>query len=352
MKARYILIPLALGAMTGAAAGLAIVTRLLARRRFSFKDKVVLITGGSRGLGLVLAHQLSNEGAKPAILARDPEELHRAETEFVAKGRAILAFPCDIRDRREAEAAIERVVREYGRIDVLINNAGVIQAGPFEHMQVEDFEEALAVHLKGPLYLTKAAFPYMRLQGGGRIVNIASIGGKVALPHFLPYTASKFALVGFSAGLRVELAKNNIIVTTVCPGIMRTGSHVNAQFKGRHQEEFTWFSLSAAIPGFSISARRAARQIIAACRRGDAELMITPQARMLPIVNSLCPGLTAGTMQLANRLLPGPAPEGGDELRKGWESQSRWSPSPLTTLIDRASERNNEVRTGTIVASP
>ena len=118
----------------------------------------------------------------------------------------------------------------------------------------------------------------MRAQGGGRIVNISSVGGKVAVPHLVPYTTSKFALVGLSDGMRAELGRENIIVTTVCPGLMRTGSHLNALFKGKHAEEFTWFSIIDSLPISSIDARRAARQIIEACRRGDPQLLISIQA--------------------------------------------------------------------------
>src|SRR5256714_1298474 len=130
---------------------------------------------------------------------------------------------------------------------------------------------ALAVHLWGPLYAMRAVVPQMRRQGGGRIVNIASIGGKIAVPHLTPYSASKFALVGLSDGMRAELAKDNILVTTVCPGLMRTGSPPNAHFKGRHRAEFTWFVLGDSLPLASIDARRAARHIITACRYCDPQ---------------------------------------------------------------------------------
>src|SRR6201982_336127 len=107
----------------------------------------------------------------------------------------------------------------------------------------------------------------MRVWGGGRIVNISSMGGKVAMPHFAPYSASKFALTGFSDAIRSELARENIHVTTVAPGLMRTGSHVNAQFKGEHDAEFGWFAAASGMPLISMNAERAARKILAACRR-------------------------------------------------------------------------------------
>lgn len=312
------------------------------RRRIDFRGRSVVITGGSRGLGLVLARLLAAEGARLTLLARDSEELERARQDLAPYGAQVLTFPCDVSQQYEAQAAIARVIQHYGRIDVLINNAGVIQVGPIEHMQSTDFAQAMAVHMWGPLYMMLAAVPHMRRQGGGRIVNIASIGGKVAVPHLTPYTTSKFALVGLSDGMRTELAKDGIAVTTVCPGLMRTGSHLNASFKGQHQKEFAWFALFAALPVTSIDAQRAARQILEACRYGDAQLIITVQARLLTVLHTLFPGLMAQGLQLMQRLLPGPRWPQGDTLQCGWESRSAWAPSLLTQSADRAAVVNNE----------
>jgi NAD(P)-dependent dehydrogenase (short-subunit alcohol dehydrogenase family) len=209
-------------------------------------------------------------------------------------------------------------------------------------METTDFAQAMDVHMWGPLYMILAAVPHMRRQGGGRIVNIASIGGKIAVPHLMPYTASKFALVGLSDGMRTELAQDGIAVTTVCPGLMRTGSHLNALFKGQHQNEFAWFALFASLPVTSIAVRRAARQILEACRYGDAQLIITVQARLLTVLQTLFPGFMAQGLQLMQRLLPGPTWPQGDQLKRGWESRSAWAPSPLTQLADRAAVANNE----------
>jgi NAD(P)-dependent dehydrogenase (short-subunit alcohol dehydrogenase family) len=329
-----------------AGAGLLALTRALRRQRpLDFRDRVVAITGGSRGLGLLIARELAAEGARLAILARDPEALDLARRELAALGgQRVLALPCDVRDRKECEWAVEAVVERFGRLDVLINNAGVIQVGPLEHMTVEDFEESLRVHFWGPLYLTLAARPHLRQRGEGRIVNIASFGGKVAVPHLIPYVAGKHALVGLSNGLRTELAKEGIYVTTVCPGLMRTGSHVNAQFKGRREEEFTVFAVTDANPLASMDARRAARRIVEACRYGEPHLTLTVQARLGVALANLAPGLTARALELANRMLPGPAGTDGQEARPGWQNATRWAPSVLTRLADRAAVENNELR--------
>jgi NAD(P)-dependent dehydrogenase (short-subunit alcohol dehydrogenase family) len=325
-----------------AGAGAVLALRALNNRAtYDFRGKSVLITGGSRGLGLVLAREFAAEGARLTIVARDRVELEQARADLAARGAEVLAFACDVRDQADVQSAIERVVARYGSIDVLINNAGVIQAGPIEHMQVADFEDALNTHLWGPLYMMFAATPYMRRQSGGRVVNIASIGGKVAVPHLLPYTTSKFALVGFSDGMRAELARENIIVTTVCPGLMRTGSHLNALFKGQHAEEFTWFSIIDSLPISSINAQRAARQIVEACRRGDPQLLISIQAQAIALLSAVFPNLSARALKLINQLLPRPTGSDGDATQTGWESQSPLAPSLLTRLSDRAAEENN-----------
>jgi short-subunit dehydrogenase len=254
----------------------------------------------------------------------------------------VLTVSCDISAREQVQAMVHDVQHHFGRIDVLINNAGTIQVGPVELMTLNDYEEAMKVHFWGPLYTIFAVLPGMRQRREGRIVNISSIGGKVSVPHLLPYSASKFALVGLSEGLRAELAKDGIVVTTVCPGLMRTGSPGNASFKGQHRAEYTWFSIGDALPLVSQSAERAARRIIAACKRGDAEVVLSFPAKLATLVHDLFPGWTADVLGLANTLLlPGPNGIGTAQL-PGKQSSSPLSPSWLTTLSDRAAQRNNE----------
>lgn len=318
--------------------------RALARRwrDYDFHGKTVLITGGSRGLGLVLAREFAREGAQIAICARNPAELERARADLVQRGANVVAVPCNVTDRAQVRELIDVVRQRFGAIDVLVNNAGVIQVGPVEVMTLADYDEAMRIHFWGPLYMMLEAIPHMRRRGGGRIVNITSIGGKIGVPHLVPYCASKFALVGLSEGMRAELAKDNIVVTTVCPGLMRTGSPRNADFKGQHRAEYAWFSISDSLPVTAMQAERAARQVIAACKRGDAEVILTVQAVMAIKFHQLFPELSADLRELANRLLP--APGGiGKRRAKGKESQSELSPSFLTTLSDRAAERNNEI---------
>jgi NAD(P)-dependent dehydrogenase (short-subunit alcohol dehydrogenase family) len=314
------------------------------RRRYAidFAGRGVVITGGSRGLGLVLARQLAQEGARLCLLARDGAELERARSEL-SDLTDVVAIPCDIRKEADVRAAIATILERWTSVDVLINNAGVIQVGPLEHMTIEDFDNAMAAHFWGPLYLMMAVVPSMRRRGFGRIVNISSIGGRVAVPHMAPYCASKFALVGLSDSVRAELNQYGIAVTTVTPGLMRTGSPMNADIKGKHEAEYAWFAIADAVPGVSTSAQHAARQIIDACRHGDAELTITLPAQLAVALNNVVPTVMAAAMALVNRLLPSPTDASGDQLRRGRESESRWAPSLATTLSDRAAVANNEV---------
>ncbi|MGE5612527.1 MAG: SDR family NAD(P)-dependent oxidoreductase [Bacillota bacterium] len=335
-----------LGMTAAAVAGGAALLRALrnASVDYDFQDRVAIVTGGTRGLGLLLSHELLRRGARVAVLGRDLEELERGVSELTREGGEAIGVPCDIRQRDQAQWAIEHVLARLGPVDVLINNAGIIEVGPIDHMSEADFQDAMAIHCWAPFYTMQAVIPSMRARGEGRIVNISSIGGKIAFPHLAPYTASKFALSGLSEAMRTELAKDGIYVTTVYPGLMRTGSHLNAMFKGRNREEFAWFAMFDALPITSINATRAARQIINACRRGDPQLIVSIQAKLAILLHDLMPNTSIRLMDFIDRVLPLPSPEHGQELYSGWESSSKWAPSLLTRLADHATAANNELR--------
>jgi NAD(P)-dependent dehydrogenase (short-subunit alcohol dehydrogenase family) len=331
-----------LGVLAGAAGALAGRQLVRGSRQIDFNGLVVVITGGSRGLGLVMARRLSAEGARLCLLARNEDELKRAAEHFPPDAD-VMPVRCDIRRRADVRAAVDVILHRWGTIDVLINNAGVIQVGPLEHMTAADFENAMATHFWGPLHLMFEIVPSMRQRRFGRIVNISSIGGRLAVPHLAPYCASKFALAGLSDAVRAELNQYGIRVTTVTPGLMRTGSSRNADVKGQHEAEYAWFAIADSLPGVTASAETSARQIIDACRYGDPELTITVPARLAMAVNHLVPSAVARAMMVANRFLPGPNGVNGDQGRRGGESTSKWAPSAATALSDRAAAMNNEV---------
>ena len=312
-------------------------------RRYDLSSKVVLVTGGTRGLGLIIARQLVAENARLVICSRNAEQLQRAETELRNAGAEVLAVRCDVTKRHEVEEMMEQSVAHFGQLDVLINNAGIIQSGPLDNLSESDYEEAMRTHLFAPIHTVYAALPYLRQRPKARIVNISSIGGKVAVPHLAAYCASKFALAGFSKALRTELMREDILVTTVYPGLIRTGSPRNVFVKGQHQREYALFKTADSLPLLTGSAENAAAEVIDALKRGQAERVITPTAKLAALFDQLLPEMSADLFGALNRLLPGPAPDGRQNPRlRGYDSESAASRTFLTAPTDRAARDNNE----------
>jgi short-subunit dehydrogenase len=331
-----------LKAAIGAGAYAATRTALALSRQYNFENRLVVVTGGSRGLGLVLARQLADEGAALVLCARDGEELAQAGEELRARARYVATYTCDLTQPPEIKSLFDRIRREVGAIDVLINNAGIIQVGPLETMTLDDYHQAMMTHFWAPLFCSEQVIPEMRRRQDGRIVNISSIGGEIGVPHLAPYCASKFALNGWSQAARAELARYGVYMTTVCPGLMRTGSPRNALFKGQHRAEFTWFSIGSGMPLLTMSAKSAARKIITACRYGRAKVTLSLPAKLAVAMNAIAPELTAEVSALVARALPEPGGVGRASI-EGKHSTSALAPSVLTSLSDRAAERNNEI---------
>lgn len=329
-----------------AALGAAALARAAFRalRRLDLRGRVVVITGGSRGLGLLLAEEFGRHGARVAITGRDATALDRAEQRLRALGVEVYATACDLGDRAAAEAFIEGTARAFGRIDVLVNNAGVIQVAPMQDTGVEEIEEAMRSNYWSAVYTTLSALPHLEKHGrAARIVNIVSIGGRVAVPHLIGYNASKFAMMGFSESLQAELSHgsaNGPRVTTVIPGPMRTGSIYNAEFGGNQQREFGWFGLASSIPVATIDARRAARRVVAAAREGRPEVKLGLSAHVLSWAHGVAPQVTVRLMGLVNALLP--APRGVEGTTRGRDLRTPAQRSVLLHLSNEAARRNNE----------
>lgn len=241
------------------------------------------------------ARDLAGHGCRLVLCARDGAALERAADGLRADGAEVVAACCDITDPRAPQRLIGAALESYGRLDIVVNNAGVIVVGPVSDAAFGDFESAMATMAMAPARLALAALPRLR-DRGGRIVNVTSVGGKVSVPHLLPYCMAKFAAVAFSEGLRAELGGGPVTVTTAVPGLMRTGSHLQAD------------------------ADRAARRIVSAMRRRQPEVILTPAAQLGARGAALFPGLTARVLHLAAAALPDPAAEGpaitvGRELR-------------------------------------
>jgi NAD(P)-dependent dehydrogenase (short-subunit alcohol dehydrogenase family) len=317
---------------------------LMPRPQKRHPGKVVLITGGSRGLGFALAERYGRSGAKLVLAARNLDELSDARHSLLFRKAVqspddIFLVPADLTDAAQATLLIEQTISHFGRIDILINNAGVIEVGPVENQPIAAYRRAMATNFFAALYTTHAALPHMLSRkprtGDTAIVNIASIGGKFAMPHVLPYVASKFALVGFSEGLHAELRHKGIRVTTVCPGLMRTGGEAHAHYTGQIKKEQRWFNLAAKTPGIATSVQHAANKIYEAVAAGRAEITITPQAWLAARVAGIAPSTTQYLVSLTNHLLL-PAPSPTNHLRGFTLSVSTHlaneAPDPLVDL--------------------
>jgi short-subunit dehydrogenase len=317
-------------AVAGVGVGVCALRRRGMGRRLT--GKVVVIGGGSRGLGLALAEEFARRGARLVLSARHGDALERARRHLeqsgaVPDGGDVLTIAADLTQADQAEEVVRRATERFGRVDILVNNPGIITVGPVENQRLEDFREAMDANFFTAVHATLAVLPQMLERGDGTIVNIASIGGKIAVPHLLPYSASKFALVGFSEGLHAELRGRGVHVLTVCPGLMRTGSHVGAKFSGNAEREYEWFSLMANMPVLSASAGHAARRIVRAVTWRETEIAITPQAIAAARLSGVAPEVTLRVLALANRLLP-TAERGDGEPRRGADVRGReWKPA-------------------------
>jgi short-subunit dehydrogenase len=347
MRLKNVLLASAAAAsVAGAAAGVGAVVlgRGLwkrARALPSFKGQTVVITGGSRGLGFAIAQEFAARGADLVICGRDEEILQEAESRLRGMRANVLAIACDVGKQEEVALLIQQATERFGRIDVLVNNAGTIAVGPLESQSLADFQMAMDTMFWGTVYATLAVLPQMMQRRSGRIVNITSIGGKVAVPHLTPYCCAKFAAMGFSQALRAELAKDHIKVTTVVPGLMRTGSHANAIFKGDHRKEYSWFSLAATLPLSAMDAHRAAYKIVNAAARGTSEIVLTPQAKLLALAHGVAPGTVADVLGIANRYMPGTGSRDSHRLT-GKESETPVTRSFLTKLGRSAGRELNQ----------
>jgi NAD(P)-dependent dehydrogenase (short-subunit alcohol dehydrogenase family) len=296
------------GALAGAGAIWGARAWRRSRRRIDLAGRVVIVTGASSGHGFVVATQAAERGAHLVLAARDPDQLDAARAALIGKGAAsVSALPTDVRDPAQVGAMVNQAIERHGRIDVLVNNAGIISVGPIDAMRPEDFRAAMETNFWGAFHATMAVLPQMRAQQFGRIANVVSVGGKRAVPHMLPYTAGKFALAGFTQGLRTELARDNILVTGIYPSTMRTGGHTHAWLRGNREAEYAWFALSDSIPILSPSAAQAARQLWQAVCDGEPEVTVGWPSRLMVVAQALFPNELAEILTLADRILPAPA---------------------------------------------
>lgn len=302
---------------------------------------VAVVTGASRGLGFLLARELADRGHDLVINARSEDGLAVAAADLQGHGAQVVTVPGDVADPALGQQLVDTATERFGRLDVLVANAGSIQVGPAFAMRTKDFSNAMDVMFYGILHPVLAALPVMKERGAGRILVISSIGGKLPAPHLLPYVAAKHAAVGFAEGLRVEAIQHGITVTCAVPGLMRTGSPRNALFTGDQAAEHRWFTLGDSLPLVSMDAARAAKQLVRAALRGKPEVAPTPLAKIGMRVHGLAPATTMRLVSVVNRLLP--ADDTPRPMRPGHavEKPSRWFDA-LTGLTRRAAQRYHQ----------
>jgi NAD(P)-dependent dehydrogenase (short-subunit alcohol dehydrogenase family) len=242
-----------------------------------------IITGATSGIGRETAREFAKAGSKVVIAGRRKERLQELQAEIEAAGAQALAVPTDVADQAQVEALIEKAVKQFGRVDVLVNNAGVAIASRFEEMPLEDFGRLMDVNFWGAVYACRATVPQMRKQrGGGVILNVSSIFGKRGMPFETAYCASKFALAGFSEALRAELMSEGIDVCTIYPGAVETEIFDAAAN-----------STGLEVPGFvpKFPAKQMAKLIVQAARFPRPEVVAAFDAQAINLANTFAPAL-------------------------------------------------------------
>jgi len=307
---------------------------------------VALVAGASRGLGLLIARELLERDHTVVICAREREELDDACQLLDPSGERVLTYVCDVTQADAVGEMVRWTEAEVGPIEVAITVAGVIQVMPLVNTRLEHFEEAVDIMTFGPVHVALAVLPEMRKRGRGRIGTITSIGGAVSVPHLLPYSTAKFGAVGFARGLSAELAGTGITSTTVVPGLMRTGSHLNARFGGHAASEFAWFAPGASAPLVAMDAERAAQRIVKGVLAGRNQVVLTPLAKIAMRVSGVAPSLTTTAMKVMGRLLPS-SDRGQEPTTVDGHTARRRLSSPvvekLSTLGTRAAHRFNQM---------
>ena len=186
------------------------------------KDKIVVVTGASSGLGEATARLLSAQGATVVLGARRADRLQSLAKDLESRGGKALALTTDVTRREQVKALVDSAVQTYGRIDVMINNAGLMPQAPLERLKVDEWEQMIDVNIKGVLYGIAAALPHMQRQKAGHFINVSSVAGHRVGPGFAVYAATKYAVRALSEGLRQEVKPYNIRTTVISPGAVAT----------------------------------------------------------------------------------------------------------------------------------
>jgi len=252
----------------------------------SMKEKVVLITGGSSGIGKALAFAFGRAGATVVICARRADSLKTASEELNQAGIPNLTVPADVSQEADIRHLIDETIRQYGRLDILINNAGISMRAMFEDLDPEVIRKVMDINFMGTVYATKYALPYIK-RANGSIVAISSIAGYRGLPVRTGYSASKFAVNGFLEALRTELLHTGVHVLLACPGFTASNIRI-AALDERGESKGETMRDEAGM----MSAEECADHILRAVKARKRDLVLTTQGKLTVFLNKWLPGLT------------------------------------------------------------
>ena len=274
-------------ALLGLGAGAAVAARVARQQRIrealkEYEGRVVLITGASRGIGEALALEFARRGAHLVLAARSESQLERVAStcEIISLGIETLVVPTDVTDESQLENLVEAALRRFGRIDVLVNNAGIIQGQAFGDLSREALDTILDVNLLSPLRLTQLVLPGMLERGSGQIINVGSAAGSAPMPYFIPYDITKAGLRAFSEGLRHELRGTGVDVALIAPGYVETD--VVGEMRDVYRQ-MGFLSL--------LSPHTVARRAVAGTAAGDPVVRVGWLETLGGYVNALCPRL-------------------------------------------------------------
>jgi uncharacterized protein len=277
-----------------------------------FRDKSVIVTGASSGIGHDVALAFGSQGANVALLARRRVQLEELAQKINKAGGRALALDCDVTDRARVFWSIDQVREAFGKIDILINSAGLLITETVEQMPLADLQRMMDVNVYGALNTMHAVLPHMRIQKSGNIVNISSLAGRRGVSPLGGYSATKFALVGMTEALRVELFGTGIRVSLVMPGVIDTPMARGAL---RHE------SIKGLPAMMAMPARWVTWAVLAAAAFGLTEVDVPPGAAVVEKLASLFPGVTDALLSVGTRILKGASTMMGNSKKEDDKKQ-------------------------------
>ncbi len=264
-----------------------------------FKQKIAIITGGASGIGLSLCEELALRGAVVIIADINGEPAKKAADSIIKAGGKAEAATLDVTDIEKFKRLARGTVKKYGRLDYIFNNAGIVIKGEIDEYTIKDWRKIIDVNLLGVVNGINAAYPLMKAQGFGHIVNTASMAGLIPGPNYAPYCASKHAVIGLSTTLRAEVASFGVSVSVVCPGVVDTPIlYENAIDKSSKKHVLkSREDVKKLIPFKALSAKKAAHKILRSAARNKGIIIVTGHARFMWLLYRAAPSMAIWIMK-------------------------------------------------------